>query len=313
VGSGVRGIRHALKNDRPDAVFITGWNSNFLIKALWVCRRLAIPTLVRGDSNVLAPRGKLKRALQYMLIRQFSAFLYVGELNKQLYERAGISSDRLFSCPHFVENERFSEQAENLRGQRMALRSRWKIKEEATCFLFVGKLIEKKRVMDFVQAIAKVSRKGLPVHALIVGDGEQKSELEVIVEENGLPISFTGFLNQNDIAEAYVSADCLVLPSDYRETWGLVVNEAMACGLTAIVSDQVGCGPDLIIEGVTGSIYPVGDVNALSNTMSRFINEPEKLKLMGEQAKLHNKTTGSIGIAVDHLKKAVSSIKDKIS
>jgi len=76
-----------------------------------------------------------------------------------------------------------------------------------------------------------------------------------------------------------------VLPSDYGETWGLVVNEAMVCGLPSIVSDRVGCGPDLVEEGVTGGVFPFGDVDALARKLQEFASEPGKLAQMGEQAK----------------------------
>jgi glycosyltransferase involved in cell wall biosynthesis len=83
------------------------------------------------------------------------------------------------------------------------------------------------------------------------------------------PASFPGFLNQSEMPRAYVAADVLVLPSDGGETWGLVVNEAMACGLPAIVSDAVGCAPDLIDEGQTGFTFPMGDTNALADRLAR--------------------------------------------
>jgi glycosyltransferase involved in cell wall biosynthesis len=75
-----------------------------------------------------------------------------------------------------------------------------------------------------------------------------------------------------------------VLPSDGGETWGLVVNEAMACGLPCIVSDKVGCGPDLIARDETGTIYPVGDVDALAKAMSRMAADPVALAAMGARA-----------------------------
>jgi glycosyltransferase involved in cell wall biosynthesis len=65
-------------------------------------------------------------------------------------------------------------------------------------------------------------------HLLIVGSGPLERALKNQVTNEGLPVRFTGFLNQTDIPAAYAAADCLVLPSDYSETWGLVVNEAMA-------------------------------------------------------------------------------------
>ena len=82
--------------------------------------------------------------------------------------------------------------------------------------------------------------------------------------------SFAGFLNQSELPAAYTAADVLVLPSDGGETWGLVVNEAMACGLPAIVSDAVGCAPDLIEEGKTGFTHPMGDSAALAQCLMRL-------------------------------------------
>lgn len=102
----------------------------------------------------------------------------------------------------------------------------------------------------------------------MVGDGALREECVQFASSRQLPVSFTGFLNQGEIATAYVAADCLVLPSD-SETWGLVVNEAMACGLPAIVSEACGCVPDLIDDEVTGYGFPCGDIAALTGLMAR--------------------------------------------
>jgi glycosyltransferase involved in cell wall biosynthesis len=101
----------------------------------------------------------------------------------------------------------------------------------------------------------------------VVGDGELRRPCEEAALRSSVPVCFAGFLNQGRMPDAYAAADCLVLPSDCGETWGLVVNEAMACGLPAIVSDQVGCGPDLIREGATGHVFRCGDVDDLSAKM----------------------------------------------
>ena len=88
-----------------------------------------------------------------------------------------------------------------------------------------------------------------------------------------------GFLNQSELPAAYASADVLVLPSDGQETWGLVVNEAMACGIPAIVSDVVGCGPDLIDPGQTGATFPFGDVAALASAIESVLAfDPEQTR-----------------------------------
>ena len=123
--------------------------------------------------------------------------------------------------------------------------------------------------------------------------------------EHRLPVSFAGFLNQTEMPAAYVATDCLVLPSDYGETWGLVVNEAMACGKPALVSDRVGCGPDLITPGETGALFPFGDVPALAAQITALAANPPALVRMGQQARLRVMDGYSVQRAVSGVLDAV--------
>jgi glycosyltransferase involved in cell wall biosynthesis len=115
-----------------------------------------------------------------------------------------------------------------------------------------------------------------------VGSGHLEEACRAQAAAHDLPVSFAGFLNQSAIASAYAASDCLVLPSDHGETWGLVVNEAMACGLPAVVSDLVGCREDLIIEGKTGLSYSCGNSGALAACLVRMAQDPEASRRMGE-------------------------------
>jgi glycosyltransferase involved in cell wall biosynthesis len=119
----------------------------------------------------------------------------------------------------------------------------------------------------------------------MVGDGPLRAGCEDFVRAHRSAIRFTGFLNQSQIVAAYVASDLLVLPSDGGETWGLVVNEAMACGRPCIVSDHVGSGPDLIEVGRTGAIFPLGDVDALAALMTGLARDPSHLAVMSAQAR----------------------------
>jgi glycosyltransferase involved in cell wall biosynthesis len=78
----------------------------------------------------------------------------------------------------------------------------------------------------------------------------------------------TGFVNQRDIPAYYHAADILVLPSEV-EAWGLVVNEAMAAGVVPVVSDRVGCGPDLVADA--GEVFRCGDVGDLAGALDRAL------------------------------------------
>jgi glycosyltransferase involved in cell wall biosynthesis len=269
----------------PDVAVLTGWHSKMLLQAWWACVRSGVPRIVRGESNAMPRRAAWKRALHRVWLRSFDRFLAIGKSNREFYRRAGIPDGRIHACPYFVDNGRFAAASDALRDRRTDLRRRWSIPDEAACFLFSGKLVPKKHPLDLLHALRRAAAAGAPAHALIVGDGELMADARAVVADGRLPVTFAGFLNQTEIASAYVAADCLVLPSDTGETWGLVVNEAMACGRPALVSDQVGCGPDLIDEGVTGATFPMGDVDALARRLVALAADPEGLRAMGTRAR----------------------------
>jgi len=140
--------------------------------------------------------------------------------------------------------------------------------KRGTVFLFAGKFIPKKRVMDLLEAAAGVPE----ARVVLVGDGPLREKLKARAERPDLTgrVEFVGFKNQMELPAYLAAADCLVLPSDGTETWGLIVNEAMACGKPAIVSEACGCEPDLIVQGETGYSFKLGDIKALADCLRRF-------------------------------------------
>ncbi len=283
--SSVRNMVDVLRRDRPDVMVLTGWQALPLIQALWACIRLRIPRLVRGESSGLKPRGPLVRPVHRLLLSQFDAFLVIGKANHRFYSSYGIPDSKLFSCPYFVENKRVLEQAKDHRLERQMLRARWQIPQRSVCYLYVGKLAHKKRVLDQLAALKLGLSVNSSLHLLVVGTGELMEQARQFSEEHELPVTFTGFLNQTQITSAYVAADCLIISSDYDETWGLVANEAMVCGLPVIVSGRAGCGMDLVRRGETGEIFPFGEIDALSDLMLSMARDPGRLTRMGERAR----------------------------
>jgi glycosyltransferase involved in cell wall biosynthesis len=218
-------------------------------------------------------------------LRQYSAFLTIGQSNAEFYRSHGISETQMFPGRYCVDNERFSTAADRLRPRCRELRSAWGIAPDTCVFLYCGKFIPKKHPLTLVRGAAAACSRGARLHLLLVGDGELREACELFAKARKIPATFAGFLNQSRLPEAYVAADCLVLPSDTGETWGLVVNEAMTCGLPAIVSDQVGCGPDLISDGETGAVFPCGDEQKLGDVLSQFAADRKALEQMGSAAR----------------------------
>lgn len=306
-----RGLTGLLGRMKPDVVVTTGWQQAMLLQAAWSARRLAIPCVVRGESSGLQPRKQGVRLVHSRLLGLYDAFLAIGKSNKAFYRGYGVPAERLFNCPYFIDNDYFLSKAGQLRSERARLREAWRIPAGSACFLFAGKLVRKKRVMDFLQAVDRAFRESPGVYGLVAGSGEQMEEARNFASSRRLSVTFAGFLNQSEIASAYVAADCLVLPSDYGETWGLVVNEAMACGLPAVVSDQVGCGPDLVSKGETGEIFPMGDVGKLAKTMAALARDPEKMRLMGEAANRRIMAEYSVERAVEGTLEAIDWVLDR--
>ena len=283
-GCNAPGIHRALRDWGAEVAILTGWHSLVLLQALWAAKRLRLPVIVRGESNDMRRRPGWKRLGHRILFRSFDRLLTIGRANRALYRSAGVSAARLFDAPYMVDNERFALRAVELADRRAVLRERWQIADGACCFLFAGKLTDKKRPLDLIEAARLAGDRGADLHLLVVGDGVLMEAARQKARALGLPVTFAGFLNQSEMAEAYVASDCLVLPSDDGETWGLVVNEAMACGRPAIVSDKVGCGPDLIRDGETGYVFPLGDVEALAERLTALAADPERLAEMGRRA-----------------------------
>ena len=178
-------------------------------------------------------------------------------------------------------------------GRKNELRAAFGLPPEAAVFLFAGKLESKKHPADLLAALAQLpcDLRGR-AHALIAGDGERRGACERLARENGVPVSFAGFLNQSRLPDAYAAADVLVLPSDAGETWGLVVNEAMASGRSAVVSRAAGSCADLVVEGETGHAFEVGDVRGLAEILSGYVRDPERAAREGRAASLHVRSFG---------------------
>jgi glycosyltransferase involved in cell wall biosynthesis len=278
--------------EKFDVFIVHGWSNKANWQAFRACWRTGTRVAVRSDSQL--PQGRvgvrqsiksmIKRLVYPLFIKRFDYCLPYGQRSAEYFQH--YFGKNITISPHFVDNDFFIKESERHEGQRNKIRQRWSIPSDAYCFLFCGKFQPMKRPMDILLAMQYLfvndPGKRQPIHLLMVGDGELRMMCQKFANSHNLPVSFTSFLNQKEIVESYIAADCLVLASD-TETWGLVVNEAMVCGLPAIVSDACGCVPDLIVEGETGYSFPCGNINLLSKKMHDLsINNETILHRMGQ-------------------------------
>ncbi|GJM15339.1 MAG: glycosyl transferase family 1 [Thermodesulfobacteriota bacterium] len=281
-------IKDIIKNGNFDAFIVEGWHKKGLWQAIFACWKTKTPLLVRGDSNLVSHGGgTIKRLVKYPIynwfIPKFSAYLVVGKYAKEYYLHYGGKEEKMFFTPHCVDNEFFSNGHDSLLPNRGELRKKWNIPEDAVVFVLVGRLIPRKRPDDFISAIQKASKANPKIWGLIVGDGPIKSDIQNKSEREEIQIKFTGFLNQGELPMAYTVSDCLVNTS-FSESWGLTINEAMASSLPALVSNTVGCAPDLVHPEETGHIFQCGNIDELSDVMISLASNTENLSRMGKNA-----------------------------
>ena len=280
-------IAKIIRERHYDAVLVNGWHYKSAWQAIWAAWQSDVRVFVRGDSHLRSLRSRPVRLTKLVAYRRFvprfDACLAAGEWSREYFAHYGARPARIFFVPHVIDVGYMVSESHRLRAMQSELRRQWGLRENSVVFLFVGKFTETKRPLDFVRAVYNASRNEGSVEGLMVGDGPLRGVCEDFVRSHHAPVSFAGFLNQSQIVRAYASTDVLVLPS-IAETWGMVVNEAMACRRPCLVSDRVGCGPDLVLPEETGIVFPHCNVPALAASMVRLARNPAHIAAMGRNA-----------------------------
>lgn len=281
----------------PEAVLVFGYNYTTHYRYSLFQRPRQVPLIFRGDSHRLGRRTEdrglrsritsfsewLRRRWLTWIYRRFDACLYVGQANKEYFQRHGVPEQKLFFSPHAVDNERFALSPEEIRSQRSEARKQLGIAPDRKVILFAGKFEEKKRPRDLIAAFKQAQ---LPdATLLLVGNGAQES----VLRQDALgrhDIAFAPFQNQTQMPRTYAAGDVFVLPSHgSEETWGLAVNEAMCLRRPIIVSDHVGCAQDLVKSGRNGLIFPAGNVAALADVLREALADADRLKAWGRASR----------------------------
>ncbi len=255
-------------------VHVTGYAWQSHLAAIRRLSRAGVPVLFRGDSHLLNGRGpwwrwQVKQALLRAVFRWPAAFLCVGQANKDYYRAFGVPEAKLVDCPHSVETERFAEPNAELEQQAAAWRAELGLAAGQQVLLFAGKFEDKKRPLPLMRAFLESGLKNAIL--LLVGDGEHGPQVRELAAQRPERFRVLPFQNQSKMPLVYRLGDMLVLPSAYGETWGLAVNEAMACGRPALVSDRVGCHADVVRPGVNGGVFAAEDWGDFREKLSSLL------------------------------------------
>ena len=286
------GIFSRLRSARFDAVWLHGYHTLNALHVLVAAKLLGIPVLMRAESTLDdRPRGRAKLAAKRLffalLRRTVRCFMPIGIKNAE-YWRASLGPNTpMYFMPYAVDNHYFSDRASHAAPHRHALRNELNLRLGVPVFLFASKLQPRKRCMDLVEAflrLAPAQGADPAAYLLIAGDGQERAAIEVRIRESeAANIRMLGFQNQSELPRLFDLCDAFILPS-IHEPWGLIVNEVMNASRPIIVSDQVGCAPDLVRDGVNGFVFPARNVDALSGVLRRFLDDPSLAVRMGREA-----------------------------
>ena len=285
-------IGAALSRFRPDAVIIHGYAMLTTLRALLWARLRGVKTVLASDSSAHGARPGWRRSVKLAivppLLRQFGAALTMSDRAEAHLASLKYPRARMFRTPVMIDAG-FWRAREQRAAIRAAERARLSLAEDEFALLCVGKLHPRKRILDILQAMARLADDGpgrRRCTLLIGGDGEEREMLQSYVAEHALDVRFLGFVNIDGLPALYSAADVFV-HSAHIEQYGMVVLEAAVLGLPMILSDQVGAvGPSSIARAdVNALIYPSGDIAALARSIAR-LREDDALRGKMEEASL---------------------------
>ena len=279
-------IENFLKEKNFNAILILGWSNLHYLRAILFGLKNSVKLILRAENNLKKKNNIFKKIFKFFifrfLFRCFDYFLSIGVLNKYFFLYYGVEKKKILQAPYFVDNDFFK-----IKVDKNILKKKLKL-DKKKIILFVGKLIKRKRPIDFLK-LAKLNSSNKKFHFIMIGNGDLMKNCKIYISKNKLKnISLVGFTNQSKLRQFYCISDLLILPSFY-ETWGLTINEAFAAGIPAICTSKCGASNDLIINKKTGFTYNVGDIKDLKKKTDLILNNKKLSNQMKKNIKKYIK------------------------
>jgi glycosyltransferase involved in cell wall biosynthesis len=245
-----------------------------------------VPLLLWSESTALDARRSrlLVEFMKTRFLRLCAAFVVAGKSSLRYLKDLGIAEQRIFTAPNAVDTFLFAACAEEARGDAEKVRERHSLPPRY--FLCVGRLVRAKGVFELLEAYAQLSAEvRAEIGLVFVGEGADRAALTERASQIAPgTIQFAGFVHRENLPEFYALAEALIFPT-HSDPWGLVVNEAMSCGLPVIVTSVAGCAPDLVQDGWNGYVVESADSELLAGAMLRFVKKPASRMEMGSRSR----------------------------
>jgi glycosyltransferase involved in cell wall biosynthesis len=251
-----RSVARELREFRPEAVGVGGWNQPAFWRASAYCRRHEVPLLVWVESTARDARSESRplELAKRRLIERAAGFFVPGRASAEYVRSFGVPDERIALAPNAVDAEIFGRAAVDRSGRR-------------TCtFLYAGRLDAEKGLDVLLRAFGRA-----PGELVLAGSGPEEAKLRALADGR---VRFAGALDRDELVPLYAEADAFVLPSR-SEPWGMVLNEAAAAGLPLVATEGAGAAHDLVEDGVNGFRVAVEDEHALADALTRLAEDED--------------------------------------
>ncbi len=266
------------------AAHLAGWAHWLVRLSILACRIRGVPFAVESDTPLRKAdenwREKLKSLLYPVWMRWITYAIPGGKRQAEYFRYYGVPNEKILISHMTVDTAKLRA---TQTPSRCEFRKTRGIPDDLVLLLFVGRLVEQKAIDTLLAAFELAASRNATLGLAIVGDGPERSAVEAAARRFSGRIWFPGRENQQGVVSWMRSSDIFVLPSR-REPWGLVVNEAMVCGLPVIASDACGCVDDLVVAAQNGYVVPVNDIEKLAQAITALASDREKRVAMGEAA-----------------------------
>lgn len=278
------GLWSELKRFRPDAVCICGYHYVAAWETLLYGFYFKKKTILWAGSTMSSGsfHNSLTDYYKRLVIPRFDAYVTYGTAAQEQILHYGADSKKIIVGCNTVDIQFFASEAEKCRQQ---MDKGFSDRFPARKILYVGDLVPGKGVYVLIQAFEKISQiRNEDIGLILVGDGPERESLTTYVERRGLKnIFFEKYVQKKDIVKYYTAADVFVLPS-FREVWGLVINEAMACGLPVVCSKYAGATRDLVFEGRNGFSFDPNEPGDLVTKILHILEDNTLRKKMAKES-----------------------------
>ncbi|WP_247234960.1 glycosyltransferase family 4 protein [Telluribacter sp. SYSU D00476] len=281
----LKGLMKAYHAYKPTVLNITGYFDWAQILLMLYAKAQGVKIVLSSESSSMdRPRSGIKERLKALIVNSADAYFCFGSSSAEYLKTLGVPDSRIAVRQAAVIDEQVIlnayQRGTELRPMLPNL--------PRYHFVYVGRLAPEKNLLLLTKAFKEVKNTvagAVDWGLMFIGDGTEKNNLAEYVNQNEVSgVTFTGGFPWHKVPEWLAQSTVLVLPS-LSEPWGLVVNEAMVCGMPVIVSQKCGCADDLVKQGVNGHQFDPTNQAELEEIMSYYIKNPDKLKPMGEQSR----------------------------